>query len=151
MTALNPIQRVLYSRVFDNAEEMAAINAACEDVGAKLDVLGPGKHIDTEEMPYLMNNFDLVVGMGRTALEAMACGRPVVIAGRKGIDGYATPETMLEFRKSNCSGRAKKIPVTPEAMIEEFRKYDPKDGERLREYVKENNAVEKIAEQYLAL
>lgn len=45
----------------------------------------------TDVMPYYRRS-DLVIGTGRVALEAMACGKPVLAIGNHGYLGLVTPE-----------------------------------------------------------
>lgn len=92
---------------------------------------------------------DLVIGLGRTAYEAMSMNKNVLIYDYNGCDGLVTPETAKEFRKNNCSGRRYKKQLTPNDLRELYAKYDP--NLKLRPYILENNNVERIAEQYLGL
>ncbi|WP_143961473.1 glycosyltransferase family protein [Litoribacter populi] len=93
-----------------------------------------------------INNADMVIGVGRSAYDAMACGRPVILFdnrsynGNKG-DGYLKPSDFLNFAKYNCSGRYKNKPLNKALLAQEIEKYDPKDGLELR----------KIAEKHLAI
>ncbi len=48
---------------------------------------------------------DIFVGVSRAAIEAMACGIPVIIAGNEGVGGILTPETEQTLRESNLTGR----------------------------------------------
>lgn len=48
--------------------------------------------------------FDLVVGCGRSAYEAMSCGRPVLVLGVNGGDGLLTRATFDAAFDRNCSG-----------------------------------------------
>lgn len=56
---------------------------------------------------------DLVVGSGRTALEGMSSGRPVIIAGQHGVGSVVTPENFEELRKVNFTPRYAPEPLTP--------------------------------------
>lgn len=94
---------------------------------------------------------DLVIALGRSAYESMAMKRNVIVLDYKGADGFVTPETMLELRKANCSGRRYGENWNIPRLVEEFGKYDSGLGDSLRSYIAENNNVETIAEQYLCL
>jgi glycosyltransferase involved in cell wall biosynthesis len=48
---------------------------------------------------------DLVIGSGRTAVEAMAYSKPVIIAGLRGLGGLITPDRYERFKKIMFSGR----------------------------------------------
>jgi glycosyltransferase involved in cell wall biosynthesis len=51
-----------------------------------------------------LNHADVVITIGRGAIEAMACGRPVVLLQIFGGDGPLTPENAEEALASNYSG-----------------------------------------------
>jgi glycosyltransferase involved in cell wall biosynthesis len=126
---------------------LPVIEEACE--GLNLVVYGQtNKRLDTE---VLMNEVDLVIGLGRVVYEAMACERNVIVYDYLGADGFVTPDAMMGYRTHNCSGRYAKRSFTAESLREEMELYDPMLGPKLRAYVEENNNVAKIAEEYLTL
>ena len=49
---------------------------------------------------------DLFVGVSRAALEAMAAGKPVIVAGNEGYQGLFGPDKLAEAREGNfcCRG-----------------------------------------------
>lgn len=103
-----------------------------------------------DNMAELINDSDLVVSIGRGALEAMSCGRNVIVwddrhyTDAKG-DGYMDdPSRITGFTAG---------PRLLETIDfnEELSKYDQADGQRNREYIVENHEVSKIANQYLQL
>ncbi len=79
-------------KVRDKAEQ---VNRA---VGREA-VLCPGFVLDTAP---LYQASDLVLGMSRVALEAMACGKPTIIVGPGGMFGIARPE-ILDALKTGTS------------------------------------------------
>lgn len=95
------------------------------------------------------NKFDLVIGAGRTALEAMSCGRNVIVAGHGGVDGFLDMDSVWEFRKFNMSGRFNRDGY--DNIAKHLESYDPDLGKHLRRYVVENNEASMIAKQYLEL
>jgi len=110
-----------------------------------------GKHHFTKDVVSEMNWADMVIGLGRSAYEGMACERNVIVFDYNGADGIATPETLVEFRKHNCSGRRYKLDWDIQELWEQMQQYDPERGEALREYIIENNSVEKITKQLLSV
>jgi len=75
---------------------------------------------------YLQDTFpayaasDLVIGMSRVALEAMACARPVVIAGPGGIFGPVEPDALDELEDRNYTSRSAPHPLTAERLASEM-------------------------------
>src|SRR5690606_35971545 len=84
-----------------------------------------------------INEADLVVGLGRSAYEAMACGRPVVIFDHRPYsncyaDGYLKNDIIEESLKMNCSGRRFKLELTSKELESEIFNYNPNDKNFLR-------------------
>jgi len=53
----------------------------------------------------IMAGSDLVVGVSRVALEAMACAKPVLLAGPQGFGGLLEPQKLAFFQKDNFTAR----------------------------------------------
>ncbi|MGZ4107349.1 MAG: glycosyltransferase, partial [Tumebacillaceae bacterium] len=60
---------------------------------------------------------DLVIGTGRVALEAMACGKPVLAAGVKGYLGLVTPERIGHAIHCHFGDHAADEPLTVEHLV----------------------------------
>lgn len=88
--------------VFDQMQQLAEdVNCAIGRPCVKL----TGARTDINE---LIAAGDLFVGVSRAALEAMAVGKPVIVAGNEGYIGLFTPEKLEEAQESNfcCRGCA---------------------------------------------
>lgn len=144
----NKIKKVLFSSNYQGYARDVIIQT-CQELGIELEIIGANNRVNN--VAEKINEADLVIGLGRTAYEAMACERNVIIFDYNGADGFATPENLIEFRKNNCSGRRYKKHFTIEDLKQEFNKYSVENGKRLREYILENNNSEKIVKQYLEL
>jgi glycosyltransferase involved in cell wall biosynthesis len=59
----------------------------------------------SNDMPEIMNSIDVMIGVGRSALEAMACGKPTVIAGKTKFGGIVTKNNITDLKMHNFSGR----------------------------------------------
>jgi len=64
----------------------------------------------------ILNTSDVVVGAARAALEAMACGRPVVLCGEGGFVGPVEPQILEDLYRSNFTARGLGAPSTPEQV-----------------------------------
>ena len=118
----------------EEATEMLA--NVCAKKG--LEFLHFNKHRNpTFDIEQEISKADLVVGIGRSIFDAMACGRPCVVFdsrdynGNRG-DGYLHPELFDEFIQTNCSGRYRNQTFTEADLIREMEKYKPDDGRQLR-------------------
>jgi hypothetical protein len=71
---------------------------------------------------------DVVLGCGRSALEAMACGRAVYVLGHLGADGWVTPETYAALEQDGFAGRGSKRVTDTDELRTELRSYDAAMG-----------------------
>lgn len=148
--ALRPVNQTLKSILFLTNRISPALGVVAEAAeGFEYRQLGGG--VRRTDVVEAINAADLVISLGRGCLEAMACERNVIVYDRNGCDGYVTPEAMLDYRKNNCSGRCYRRSLTPAALRDMFKLYNPDAGSQLRQYILANNAVSEIAGQYLSL
>lgn len=100
----------------------------------------------------MINEHDIIVGLGRSAYEALACGRPVVIYDKRwyseGLgDGYFI-DNFVESLKNNCSGRALKKEFTKGNLIDELKKYQVSHGDIARNYALQSFNIQKTVNEY---
>lgn len=118
----------------------------------------PGIVISKKDIPIeeQIKTAKIVITIGRGALEAMAWGKPVIVAdnrwymGAKG-DGYVTPENFDKLGQTNFSGRCFNIDATQTWIEGELKKYNPNDGLKLRELVAKKHDSLKVAQQLIDL
>lgn len=72
------------------------------------------------ETPEFLSWSDIVLGMGRSALEGMACGKPTLVVGENGLAGVVEPERVSELQYYNFAGRNLTRPVAPELLADEI-------------------------------
>ena len=130
---------------------------ACKKIGCEVIVQNKYKG-PVWDVENLINRADLVVGLGRSAYEAAACGRNVIIFDYRSYmglypigDGFLTTKEFPLFLKHNCSGRYHKRILDTENLHEELLRYDPYEGELLQDFVKDNLNIDKQVDKYLDL
>lgn len=94
-------ERILVIR---GPKNLAPWREAARQMSAEITFVG-GKENSVWEIEDEINRADLVVGVGRCVLEAMACGRAVFVMNQQTGDGILTEEKYFESRKHNLSGR----------------------------------------------
>ncbi len=100
-----------------------------------------------------INEVDIVVGLGRSAYDAMACGRPVIIYDERpymdaAADGYIVP-ILTESLSKNCSGRFYKKQFEVKDLVAEIKKYKKEDGIYLRNFAINYLNIERSVSLYL--
>lgn len=111
------------------------------------------------DVPRFFNLADCVVAVARTAIEGMACGRPVVIAGEGGYRGLLTPERIAEYYQANFTAREGGSPLNPAAMASdivnllqpEAAPLRERMGEAGRQFVVNNLSIEAITAEILEI
>lgn len=100
-----------------------------------------------------INDADVVVGLGRSAYEAMSCARPVIIFDRRRYfdgfgDGYIRNSLGLSIQ-NNCSGRYSEKVFTKSHFIDSLKQYNSDDGIFYRNFAEHNFDVKKNIQLYL--
>lgn len=70
-------------------------------------------------IPALMHQHDAVIGWGRAVLEALATGRPALVAGLQGLVALVSPANREHLGQANYSGR-QSPPGSPEQIASEL-------------------------------
>jgi hypothetical protein len=120
-----------------NDRHLPAIREACAARDIALDVIGQavGRLVSAPES--WLPRYDLIFASALTALEAMACGRAVIVCDGRGLAGLVTPARFAQWRPRNFGLRTLMAPVTTEAVLREIDAYDAESaaevGRRVRQ------------------
>lgn len=129
----------------------SVILEVCKKLNLKPRFLGRPYEKTAWKTEKYINKSDLVISLGRGALESMSCGRAVIVYDLWGGDGIITKENFKQIQKNNFSGRRFKKQYTPQDLIKEIKKYDPKMAEINRSLILENFDVQNIAKEFVDL
>ena len=104
----------------------------------------------------LINQADIVVGIGRSLYDAMACGRVCISWDNRKLNpdcgcGYVTKDNWYDFAKTNFTGRGYPKIANVRQLLAELRKYNPADGAAMREMAEKELDVRKNVQKYLEL
>jgi glycosyltransferase involved in cell wall biosynthesis len=134
-----------------NHGHLAAIQLACAARGVSVDAVGAAidRLVDAPEA--LLHDYDLVFTSARSALEAMACLRPVIVCDGRGLAGLATTDLYPGWRRENFGLRVLSRPVTVVRLLAEIDRYDPDDAVAVGHRVREDAGLDSWAEAYVAL
>jgi len=98
--------------VIGDGDRLAAVEQACarcNDLLGRRAALAVGGQEDV--VPYLLSS-DVVVAVARAALEAMACGKPVVLCGEGGFRGVVSAENLDLLKRHNFTARGSSVPLS---------------------------------------
>ncbi|MBO7428413.1 MAG: glycosyltransferase family 4 protein [Paludibacteraceae bacterium] len=134
----------------------AMVKSCCERLNVEF--LRADKLLDDVwEIESMMNKADLVVGIGRSLYDAMACGRAVVsfdmrdYNGQTSGYGYLSSDNVNEAMVDNCVNRHTRTPLDAESLLREISKYKKEDGEFFRQFALRNLNVDVQLRRYIQL
>jgi glycosyltransferase involved in cell wall biosynthesis len=144
-----PVRTVmLHSNHHDDPLRLA-LAEACDKLGATLRIVGGGRR--QQDIVSEINHADAVVGIGRSALEAMACGRPALLYSAYGGDGLCGPGTAERDLAWNYSGLATRAAPDAGRLADELASIDAESGRWSREWVERNHDPKHLVPRLLAL
>lgn len=125
--------------------------AVARHFGARLLAVG-ANFVAAKDIRVALEDADVVVGMGRSALEGACAERLVLVHGRWGTGGVLNAANVQGLRACNFSGRNSGGDFfTVERLIEEIEaNYNPETIAWGHEYVLREHNVELAAQKYLA-
>lgn len=103
----------------------------------------------------VINMSDLVISCGRGAMEALACGRPVIVMDHRPYmpayaDGVITPGNIQDLLFSNLSGRRNmKDPYDPSIIDDALDTLDDYTSDRMRHLATQYFDISKQVNKYL--
>lgn len=104
----------------------------------------------------LINDADIVVGIGRSLYDAMACGRVCISWDNRPLNpytgcGYVTAERWHDYARTNFTGRGYPRIDTVDGLIRELCKYRPADGATMRGFAERELDIRRNVLKYLEL
>jgi len=134
----------------------ALLREACETLGWAFKSVPKEVGSRVWHIEDLINGADLVVGIGRSLYDAMACGRACVSWDNRPLNpytgcGYVTAERWHDYARTNFTGRGYPRIDTVDGLVEELRKYRPMDGATMRGFAERELDMRRNVLKYLEL
>lgn len=107
-----------------NLGHIEAIRAACTQRAIALDVIGSAVGHVSDAPESVIPQYDLVFASGLSAMEAMACGRAVVVCDGRGLAGMCDPARFAAWRGLNFGLRSLRQAITAATIGSEIDRYD---------------------------
>jgi peptidoglycan/xylan/chitin deacetylase (PgdA/CDA1 family)/glycosyltransferase involved in cell wall biosynthesis len=141
--------------VYGSSRQKNHVVAAIEKVNQRMGrecILVKGFCDDVEKV---YRESDLIIGSGRVAMEALACGSPVVSIGESNVVGIISEETKEEALTTNFGDLDKRRPIDVEnsitAIISALKEPEKISAEWGREFVEENFDINEVSRQMSAV
>jgi hypothetical protein len=109
-----------------SADRIAMLESACESAGIELERLGGAAGQSDDPRPQLAAA-DIVIGYGRSILEAMSCGRAAYVYDWKGGDGWVTADSYPAIEADGFAGFSDRM-LDVESLEHELRRYSASMG-----------------------
>jgi hypothetical protein len=143
---------LLSNQATPSSQLVEAVRRACTRVDVALDVVGRGMGTNSAEPEALLPTYDLVFGVGRSALEALVVGCAVVVCGREGLGSLVTSKTLDRLSSLNFGLRAQDRPLSEDGLLAEIEHYDAVDAQqvsiRIRAEAGVDRAVGRLVDLY---
>jgi Glycosyltransferase Family 4 len=138
-----PRRAVLFSNAGLPLKELAKLESACREEGLSLDKIGMAYGTQQPRPEIFLLDYDLAFAVGKSALEALACGCAVipVIPGQAGH--LITMENFAEWAYANFSPRyyASAAQIDTQWLNGELRAYSPKTAAQVTAKVRGEYAL----------
>ncbi|VXA93902.1 conserved hypothetical protein [Micrococcus luteus] len=145
---MSPVPRRVAFVSNRQGDALPILREACDRAGLELRVVGRETSVEDPREVYLWA--DVVVGIARVAMEALACGRNVLCFDYQGCHGMATRERLPTLWQSNFGGHRPGVwPTADEVARALLEGYDPR--RTLRSALLAEHDPERVARSYLRL
>jgi hypothetical protein len=146
-----PARALVFSNYAEPGGYVESIRKACDSSGIALEVIGRHYGNTVADPGKILGNYDIVFAVGRSALEAMACGAAVVVSGMHGLGPMVNTNEMEMLRAWNFGMRCLRTPVETELVLQQIQKYDQEDARKVSSYIRREAAFSSALAQYLQL
>ena len=133
-------RRVLISTNYLAGVRGELVQNACRECDLEVRWIG-AKSSPTAHPEAAIADADIVIGLGRTALEAMAAGRATYIYGAMSGDGWVTPESYPELEADGFAGLANERVIDAEQLAADLKQWRPDMGEANRDLAFTHHAI----------
>jgi hypothetical protein len=104
-------------------QRRAVVTGVCEELGLRCTQLGRDSQMSPEPVAAI-GRADIVIGYGRSILEAMACGRAAYVLDHLGADGWVTADSYPAMERDGFTGMQSGRHPTPEELRADLLRYD---------------------------
>jgi hypothetical protein len=118
----------------------AMLAQACSDLGLEFELIGRNGRV-TGQPEHEIGTADVVVGVGRSVLEAMAAGKAAYVYDGDGGDGWVRPETYAMLEADGFAGIATDAVIDLPRLRRDLADFDPAMGEANRDLARRHHGA----------
>lgn len=130
------------------SDRLAMLESACAASGLELTRVGGDAGQDRDPRNRLVDA-DIVIGYGRSILEAMACGRAAYVYDRNGSDGWVTAGSYAEIEAGGFAGRTGRTIADRDGLQADLARFDAAMGPVNHDLVMAHHRANAHAQQLL--
>lgn len=146
-----PTRALLFGNSFVPGEHISRLRQACKRCGITLDFVGEPFKNATTTPEEILPEYDIVFAIGRSALEAMACGCAVMPFSAAGCGPLMRPETLDGWSGRNFTVPERGFPAEVELMVQKIKKFDPGVAAAVTSAIRNTASFERTCDQLEAL
>ncbi len=136
-----PKRALLFGNQFARSPGIDVIREACRRSGIEIDLVGRGGRIESNPET-LLPQYDLVFARARCAIEAMASGTAVILAGTTRMGGLVTTADIDRLRPLNFGRRTLQTAIDVNEVLAQIARYDPDDAAEVSRTIRQSSSVE---------
>lgn len=146
-----PRRALVFSNVAREDTHLPAVREACRRAGLEMDVIGAGVGKSESHPEAFLGGYDLIFAKARCALEALATGAAVILCDYRGLGPMVTSGELDNLRRNNLGARLLRERFTPEGILREMERYDPRDAATVSRRIRETAGLEESLDRLLRL
>jgi hypothetical protein len=120
------------------------LELTCRKLGLEFDLVGRHGRV-SESSEHEIGGADIVIGVGRSVVEAMAAGKPAYVYDIDGGDGWVNPQTYAALEADGFAGTATDDVIDSARLERDLAAFEPAMGELNRDLVRRHHDAERHA------
>lgn len=142
-----PKKALAFSNYMSQSHIFPSIKAACLSQGIEIDLIGSGNGNSTTTPEKILEQYDIVFGKAKAAIESMATGAAVIVCDFRGLAEMVTPENMSHYKKFNFGMKLMNNEIRTDLIVREIKKYDPENALIVSDFIRKEADFRSVVSQ----
>ena len=131
-----PRKALAFSNYMSKSNVFPFIKEACLSQNIEIDLIGSGNGNATTTPENILEQYDIVFGKAKAAIEAMATGAAMIICDFRGLAEMVSPENMVHYKKYNFGMKLMTNKIQTDLIIQEIKKYDAENILKVSNFIR---------------